>query len=105
MAKQTKKKSNKTLYFIIGVVAFLIVFLIVAKSAGWIGKPKTIEVDVAQTKKVSIVEKVSASGTVQPVTEVKLAPEVSGEIIELRVEDGDSVRLGQPLVRIRPDIL
>jgi HlyD family secretion protein len=104
MAKQ-KKKSNKLLYIGIGVVAFLIVFLIIGKSQGWIGKPKTIEVEVAKAKKVSITEKVSASGTVQPVTEVKLAPEVSGEIIDLTVEDGDSVRLGEVLVKIRPDIL
>jgi HlyD family secretion protein len=105
MAKQTKKKSNKTLYIIIGVVAFLIIFLIVGKQAGWIGKPKTLEVDATKAKKVSIVEKVSASGTVQPVIEVKLAPEVSGEIIELRVEDGDSVKQGAVLVKIRPDIV
>lgn len=105
MAKQTKKKSNKALYIIMGIVAVLILFLIVGKSAGWIGKEKTIEVDVAKVKIVSIVEKVSASGTVQPVTEVKLAPEVSGEIIELRVEDGDSVRMGEMLVKIRPDIV
>ncbi|HCZ35091.1 MAG TPA: efflux transporter periplasmic adaptor subunit [Cytophagales bacterium] len=105
MAKQTKKKSNKTLYIIIGVVAVLILFLIIGKSAGLIGKPKTLEVDAAKAKKVSIVEKVSASGTVQPVIEVKLAPEVSGEIIELRVEDGDSVKQGAVLVKIRPDIV
>ncbi len=104
MAKQ-KKKSNKLLYIGIGVVAFLIVFLMIGKSQGWIGKPKTLEVDVAKAKRVSITEKVSASGTVQPVTEVKLAPEVSGEIIELTVEDGDSVQLGEILVKIRPDIL
>jgi HlyD family secretion protein len=105
MAKQTKKKSNKTLYIIIGVVAVLILFLIIGKSAGLIGKPKTLEVDASKAKKVSIVEKVSASGTVQPVIEVKLAPEVSGEIIELRVEDGDSVKQGAILVKIRPDIV
>lgn len=105
MAKQTKKKSNKTLYIIIGIVAVLILFLIIGKSAGWIGKPKTLEVDASKAKKVSIVEKVSASGTVQPVIEVKLAPEVSGEIIELRVEDGDSVKQGVVLVKIRPDIV
>ncbi|MBX2896296.1 MAG: efflux RND transporter periplasmic adaptor subunit [Cyclobacteriaceae bacterium] len=104
MAKQTKKKSNKTLYIIIGVVAFLILFLIIGKSAGWIGKPKTLEVDATKAKKVSIVEKVSASGTVQPVVEVKLAPEVSGEITDLNVEDGDSVRAGAVLVKIRPDV-
>ncbi len=103
MAKQ-KKKSNKLLYIIIGAVAFLILLLVVGRSQGWIGKPKTIEVELANAKKTSITEKVSASGTVQPVIEVKLAPEVSGEIIELNVEDGDSVNLGDVLVKIRPDV-
>jgi HlyD family secretion protein len=103
MAKQ-KKKSNKTLYIIIGAVIILILILLVGRSQGWIGEAKTIEVEVAKAKKVSITEKVSASGTVQPVVEVKLAPEVSGEIIELNIEDGDSVRLGDVLVKIRPDV-
>jgi len=102
MAKQTKK-SNKLIYILIGAVVFLIAFAIIGKSAGWIGKPKELEVDIAKVKRVSIIEKVSASGTVQPVTEVKIAPEVSGEIRELAVEEGDSVRKGQLLVKIRPD--
>lgn len=102
MAKQ-KKKSNKLLYFLIGTVVLLLVFIIVGRSAGWIGKPKEIEVELARAARVTIVEKVSASGTVQPVTEVKLAPEVSGEIRELLVEDGDSVSRGKLLVKIRPD--
>jgi HlyD family secretion protein len=104
MAKQ-KRKSNKLLYIIIGAVSLLIIILLVGRSQGWIGKPKTTEVETSKAKKVSITEKVSASGTVQPVIEVKLAPEVSGEIIELRVEDGDSVKLGDVLVKIRPDIV
>lgn len=104
MAKQTKKKSNKILYIGIGAVAVLILFLIIGRSAGWIGKPKTLEVELSKAKKVSITEKVSASGTVQPVIEVKLAPEVSGEITDLNVEDGDPVELGQVLVKIRPDV-
>lgn len=104
MAKQ-KKKSNKLLYIGIGVVAFLIVFLIIGKSQGWIGKAKTIEVEIAKAKRANITEKVSASGTVQPVIEVKIAPEVSGEITDLTIEDGDSVKLGMVLVKIRPDIL
>lgn len=103
MAKQ-KKKSNKLLYWGIGVVIFLILFLIVGKSQGWIGKSRDLEVDFAKAKRTSITEKVSASGTVQPVIEVKLAPEVSGEIISLNVEDGDSVKAGQVLVKIRPDV-
>jgi HlyD family secretion protein len=102
MAKQTKK-SNKLIYWLIGGAIVLIVFLIIGTSAGWIGKPKEIEVDLAFAKRVSIVEKVSASGTIQPVTEVKIAPEVSGEIIDLLVEEGDSVATGKILVKIRPD--
>lgn len=102
MAKQ-KKKSNKLVYSLIGGLIVIILFLVIGKSAGWIGKTKDLEVDLAKAGKASITEKVSASGTVQPVTEVKLAPEVSGEIIELNVEDGDSVRLGELLVKIRPD--
>lgn len=100
---QKKKKSNKTLYYIIGGLVVVIIILLVGKSQGWIGKPNEIEVDLAKSQRVSIEEKVSASGTVQPVIEVKIAPEVSGEIIELNVEDGDSVTLGKPLVKIRPD--
>ena len=83
----------------------MIIVLLVGKAQGWIGKPNELEVELAKSKRVSIEEKVSASGTVQPVIEVKIAPEVSGEIIDLYVEDGDSVFLGQSLVKIRPDVL
>jgi len=103
MAKQ-KKKSNKLLYWGIGIVIFLIIFLMIGKSQGWIGKSRDLEVEFTKSKKASITEKVSASGTVQPVIEVKLAPEVSGEIIELNVQDGDSVSTGKVLVKIRPDV-
>ena len=102
MAKQ-RKKSNKVLYWFIGATVVLLLFFVIGKSAGWIGKPKEIEVELTKAKKVTIIEKVSASGTVQPVTEVKIAPEVSGEIIELLIEEGDSVKKGETLVKIRPD--
>lgn len=100
---QQRKKSNKLVYWLIGAAVFIILFLVVGKSAGWIGKPNELEVEIAKVQRVSIVEKVSASGTIQPVTEVKIAPEVPGEIIELLIEEGDSVSKGQHLVRIRPD--
>ncbi|MBX2962815.1 MAG: efflux RND transporter periplasmic adaptor subunit [Cyclobacteriaceae bacterium] len=102
MAKQ-KKKSNSLIYILIGVVAALLLFMFIGRSQGWIGKPKELEVELAKAKRATIIEKVSASGTVQPVTEVKLAPEVSGEIRELLVEDGDSVSKGTLLVKLRPD--
>jgi HlyD family secretion protein len=102
MAKQ-KKKSNKLIYGLIGLFVVLLLFVLVGRSAGWIGKPKDLEVELAKTKRATIVEKVSASGTVQPVTEVKIAPEVSGEIRELLIEEGDSVNRGRLMVKIRPD--
>lgn len=103
MAKQ-KRKSNKLLYWLIAAAVGIIVILFIGRSMGWIGAPKEIEVEFAKVKYTTITEKVSASGSVQPVTEVKLAPEVSGEIRELLIEEGDSVSRGQLLVKIRPDI-
>lgn len=99
------RPTGKRIYYIIGALVVLIILLVVARSKGWIGKPKEVEVELGKVSKGNIVEKVAASGTVQPVIEVKIAPEVSGEIIDLMVEDGDSVRSGQSLVRIRPDVL
>lgn len=100
---QQKRKSNKLIYWLIGAVVFLLLIIFIGRSQGWIGKPKELEVELAKTKRATIVEKVSASGTVQPVTEVKIAPEVSGEIRELLVEEGDSVKRGFLMVKIRPD--
>lgn len=102
MAKQ-KQKSGKLIYWLIGGVVVLLLFIFIGRSQGWIGKPKETEVELAKAKRTTIVEKVSASGTVQPVTEVKIAPEVSGEIRELLVEEGDSVSRGFLMVKIRPD--
>jgi HlyD family secretion protein len=102
MAKQ-KKNSNKLIKWVIISLLVFIVILVVAKVNGWIGKSSDIEVEMSKVKRVTITERVSASGTVQPVTEVKLAPEVSGEIRELLVAEGDSVKKGQLLVKIRPD--
>jgi HlyD family secretion protein len=102
MAKQ-KQKSNRLIFYLVGALLIVLIFFGVAKTRGWVGKSNEIEVELAKVRRVTIVEKVSASGTVQPVTEVKIAPEVSGEIIELLVEEGDSVKRGQLLVKIRPD--
>lgn len=101
MAK--KQKSNKLIYILLGVLAFVIVFAIVGRKAGWIGGPKEVNVEIGTAKKATIIEKVSASGVIEPEIEVKLSPDVAGEIIELNVIDGDSVKVGDLLVKIRPD--
>ena len=96
-------KNNRLLFILIGIALVAIVGYVVAKKQGLIGKPVGVEVLAAQVGPANIVEKVSASGKVQPETEVKISPDVSGEIIELYVQEGDSVRKGQLLLRIRPD--
>ncbi len=103
MAKKKKKSSNRILYILGGVVVVLILFAIIGKSAGIVGQKKKIKVEVANAERSTIVEKVSASGQVQPVVEVSLSPEVSGEIIKMDIEEGDSVSKGDFLLRIRPD--
>jgi len=97
------KKSNKLLYYLLGAVGLIIVLAVIGRSAGWIGGVKETEVEFTTAKKTSIIEKVSASGEIQPEVEVKLSPDVAGEIIELNVAEGDSVEMGRLLVKIRPD--
>jgi HlyD family secretion protein len=98
-----KKKSNKLIYILVGVVIVVIAFAVIGRKAGWIGGEKEIEVELQQAKLTTIVEKVSASGVIEPEIEVKLSPDVAGEIIELNVNEGDSVKAGTLLVKIRPD--
>jgi HlyD family secretion protein len=101
MAK--KKSSNRLLIILVSAVVILLVVAVVAKQAGWIGQEKATEVEIAAAKQTDIIERVSASGKVQPEVEVKISPDVSGEIIELHVSEGDSVVQGQLILKIRPD--
>lgn len=99
-----KKTSSKKIWFILGgILAALILGLYIAKQQGWIGKVDPTEVVFANAKNADIIERVTASGKIQPEVEVKISPDVSGEIIELFVEEGDSVKKGQLLLKIRPD--
>lgn len=98
-----KKKSSRIWWILGGLVVLLVGGLVAAKQAGMLGKPKSTEVDFASVKRLDITERVSASGRVQPQVEVKISPDVSGEIIGLYVNEGDPVKAGQLLCRIRPD--
>jgi HlyD family secretion protein len=98
-----KKSSNKIWWILGGVVLLLGGGLALAKQKGWIGKEPSTEVEFTKAKKADIIERVSASGKIQPEVEVKLSPDVSGEIVGLYVTEGDSVRAGQLLLKIKPD--
>ncbi len=95
---------SKTLKIIIIVAVLLIVGLILAKKQGWIGKEEGLAIEVATVEKRAITETVIASGKIQPEVEVKISAEVSGEIIELPFQEGASVKKGDLLVKINPDL-
>jgi HlyD family secretion protein len=95
--------SGKLLKYAGIATAVLLVFAIVGKKAGWFGKADAIKVAVEQVQNRNIVEMITANGKIQPETEVKISSEVSGEVIELNVEDGDVVKAGQLMVKIKPD--
>jgi HlyD family secretion protein len=103
---ETKKSSTKkTLFWVGGVLGVIIMLGLILRVAGVIGTEDTgKEVETATAKLKTITQLVSASGKVQPEIEVIIRPDVSGEIIELAVNEGDFVREGDLLVRIKPDI-
>lgn len=97
-------KQNKLLRYVLIAMVALIVLAVIGKKAGIIGKEKPTEVTTDFVKKRTIIEAITANGKIQPETEVKISPEVSGEIIELNVKEGDYVEKGKLLLRIKPDI-
>ena len=95
---------NKKILLIIGSIVIAgILGITVGQRLGWIGGIKPIDVQVMTAKKGKIIELVTASGEIQPEVEVRVSPEVPGEIIELTIMEGDFVDEGKLLVKIRPD--
>lgn len=94
--------SRKTLFILLSLVVVAIAVLIyIAKTRKPVGK----DVDISKVEVSTIIETVSATGKIYPETEVKISSEVSGEIIELPVKEGQVVKKGDLLVRINPDLI
>lgn len=94
-----KNKGRLLIYLLVGIIV-LLVFVAIIKAQS---KPSGEAVDVEKVERRTIRETVSASGKIFPEKEVKISSDVSGEIVELYVEEGDSVRAGQVLARIDPE--
>ena len=96
--------SKKTKYFIGGAVVLVILLIALSKGGVFGEKIKGTDVEIASVDEITIVETVSATGKIQPEIEVKISSEVSGEIIELPVKEGQVVKKGDLLVKINPDL-
>ena len=100
-ASPRKKRSRKKRYIIFGALGLLVLWIVVASILGKREKPIPVTTEKALRK--TIVQTVSATGKIQPETEVKISPEVAGEITDLPVEDGKVVKKGDLLLKIKPD--
>jgi HlyD family secretion protein len=98
-SKKKKRPWWRRWYTIVGVL--LVLWIIVSSILGKREKPIPVTTEKAVRK--TILQTVSATGKVQPEVEVKISPEVAGEIIELPVEDGMVVKKGDLLIKIKPD--
>ncbi|MDP9291978.1 MAG: efflux RND transporter periplasmic adaptor subunit, partial [Verrucomicrobiota bacterium] len=98
-APRRKRKSRRKLWLILSliIVALIVTAVVMSK------REKPIPVTTEKAVRTTIVQTVSATGKIQPEVEVKISPEVAGEIIELPVEDGLVVKKGDLLLKIRPD--
>ncbi len=98
------KKKNRFLPWIVVLGLAVIVLLVIGKKRGWFGKDLTLKVSTEKVEIRDITEIITANGKLKPLKEVKISPEVPGEIIELPVKEGEKVKKGDLLVVIKPDI-
>jgi HlyD family secretion protein len=95
---------SKKMRWILISLGILIVLLVVLQKVGAFGKEEGTKVTAEKAMKRVIIETVTASGKVYPELEVKVSPDISGEIVELSVQEGDSIKRGQVLAKIYADI-
>ena len=101
VAPPKKRRSRRKRYIIIGVVGLLLLWMISSIIMGKREKPIPVVTEKATRR--TIVQTVTATGKVQPEVQVKISPEVAGEITELPVTDGMPVKKGDLLLKIKPD--
>ena len=98
-------KMNRKIGIGILILTVISVIGILGKKKGWWGnKSNVIAVELAPIERHTIIETVNASGKIQPALDVKISPEVSGEVIALNVREGQSVEKNEILLKINPDI-
>ncbi len=101
MSKANGKKSKKKLLIFGGLAILILAAILLAVFGG--SKEKIISVQIEKVEKRDITQKVTANGKINPIEKVILRPEVTGEIVELPVKEGDRVKKGQLLIRLKPD--
>lgn len=95
---------SKKLIIIIGISAVVLLSVLgIGKKQGWFGNEGYLKVAVETGIEREIVEVITANGKIQPETEVAISPDVSGEIVDLVIKEGEEVKKGQYLLKIKPE--
>ncbi len=98
------KNKNRIYWIAGGAVVVLLIVLAMGKKQGWFGNSHELKVVTEKVILRDIIESVSANGKIQPETEVKITPYISGEIVELNVKEGDAVQEGDLLAVVDPEL-
>ena len=96
-------KSKRRILIIVISAVVLLVVLAIGKKQGWFGSDGFLKVAIDTGIEREIVEVITANGKIQPETEVAISPDVSGEIVDLVIKEGDEVKKGQYLLKIKPE--
>jgi len=102
MARKKKGGSRRLIFILLGIIVVLMILAVAARGM-FLGRESTTTVDVAEAEIRRVTQTVTASGRAQPEVEIVISPDVSGEIIQLPVREGQQVQQGQLLARIKPD--
>lgn len=94
------KRNNNRWYILIAAAAVIVLLIIIGRN----GNDKGITVTLQAPQVGTIVESIPANGKIQPVTEVKISPDVSGEIVKLNFQEGDIVKKGDLILQIKQDV-
>jgi HlyD family secretion protein len=97
------KRSTLLIIILLVIVTVLVVVGVIGKKQGWFGEGKATKVTVEKCSERDIIQTVTANGKIYPEIEVKISSDVSGEVVSLMVEEGDSVQAGQLIAQIKPD--
>lgn len=95
---------KKPVVYALAALVLIIILLVIGKKQGWIGKEYREKVEVEKVMRRTLTEYITANGKIQPEVEVKISSDVSGEILDLYIQEGDEVKKGQTLAKIQPDI-
>lgn len=103
ISERQKSQRRRRIFIILSLVFLLVILGVIGWQKGWFGGRNGITVTTERAERRNIFARVTESGNIQPTIEVPVAPDVSGEVVNITVQEGMKVNKGDLLITIRPD--